>query len=78
MSRVIATPGALMDELDGILQAYHAGAVDSVKRNRHMNEIREDEVVDKRIVDAVLVDFMNRIAAQYCIDYAMYTRDLKS
>jgi hypothetical protein len=77
MRRVISTPGELLEEIHGILQAYHSDCVESLLRNRHMNDLKEGEKLDKRHLDAVLVDFMNRIGAQYGVDYAMYASDLK-
>ena len=77
MARVISNPGELLDTLEKILQKYHKESIKSIKRNSHMNGIRKNEKIDKRHVDAVLVDFMNTIGLQYGVDYAMHTSDLK-
>ena len=42
-----------------------------------MNQIEDGEQVQQRIIDAVLVDFINYIGVKHGIDYAMYTKDLK-
>ena len=56
---------------------YRAEAQQSLKRNNHMNDIEEDEMVQQRHIDAVLVDFINYIGVKQGIDYALYTKDLK-
>jgi hypothetical protein len=73
----IKTSGELLDVVEKIIQKYHKEAIASIKHNNHMNDIKKSEKIDKRIVDAVLVDFINRIGLEYGVDYAMYTRDLK-
>jgi hypothetical protein len=42
-----------------------------------MNEIKKDEEIDQRVIDAVLVDFINFIGVKHGIDYALYTSDLR-
>lgn len=61
----------------GYADGYRVKAQQSLKRNNHMNEIEEDEVVQQRHIDAVLVDFINYIGVKHGIDYALYTEDLK-
>ncbi len=56
---------------------YSKDAQVSLVRNNHMNDIKSDELIDQRVIDAVLVDFINFIAAKHCIDYALYTSDLR-
>lgn len=56
---------------------YSKDAQESVVRNRHMNEIEEGEVVQKRHIDAVVVDFINFIGNKMCMDIALYTDDLQ-
>jgi len=52
--------------------------VDSVIRNKHMNDLRGkyQRRLTKDMVDAVVVDFINYIGGVNCVDYAMYTKDL--
>lgn len=57
--------------------AYRKEAQKSLARNNHMNEIEQGEQVQQRIIDAVLVDFINFIAIKNGIDYALYTSDLR-
>lgn len=56
---------------------YSLIAGESVKRNSHMNNVDEGETVNKEISDAVLVDFINYIGMKHCVDYALYTKDLR-
>lgn len=55
---------------------YAKDAAKSLVRNNHMNDIEEGEVVQQRIIDAVLVDFINYVAGIMCVDYGMYVKDL--
>jgi hypothetical protein len=50
----------------------------SIKRNTHMNEITKDTVVDQKVVEAAIVDFINYMATIRGGDYGLYTRDLRS
>ena len=55
---------------------YRKEAQQSLERNRHMNQIEEGEQVQQRIIDAVLVDFINYVSMKHGIDYGIYTKDL--
>ena len=55
---------------------YSKDAKASLLRNNHMNEIEKDTPLDQKVIDAVLVDFINFIGMQQGVDYAIYTRDL--
>lgn len=55
---------------------YHSKAQTSLIRNNHMNEIKPNEQIEQRIIDAVLVDFINYICSINGIDFALYTSDL--
>ena len=41
-----------------------------------MNNLEEDHKVDKDIVEAAVIDFINYIGAMWGVDYGIYTRDL--
>ena len=56
---------------------YSVNAKSSLVRNNHMNDIKDNEEIDQRVIDAVLVDFINFIGMKNCVDYALYTRDLR-
>lgn len=53
---------------------YSTGAVESIDRNYHMNDISTVELAPEQI-DALLVDFINFIGVKQGIDYALYTED---
>ena len=55
---------------------YRSNANESIQRNRHMNNIKPDEVIEQRVIDAILVDFINNVAVNHGVDYALYTKDL--
>lgn len=55
---------------------YRNEAQQSLERNNHMNQIEDGEQVQQRIVDAVLVDFINYIGMNHGIDYGIYSKDL--
>lgn len=66
----------LLELLKKSAQNYRIDAPNSLIRNNHMNELMKNEEVSQHVVDAVLVDFVNHIAAKHGIDYALYTLDL--
>lgn len=67
----------MLELTKGYADKYRKEAQQSLTRNNHMNEIEDDELVQQRHVDAVLVDFINFIGVKRGIDYALYTKDLK-
>jgi hypothetical protein len=74
----------LLQSLARYAGLYYKDAVKSIEKNRHMNGLTNDdlyaigrnEALVRKIVDAVIVDFINFIGAQHCADFAMYTKDL--
>jgi hypothetical protein len=52
------------------------GVAASLKRNKHMHEWRQKKIPE-HLIDALLVDFINHVAAGQGLDYALYTKDLK-
>lgn len=55
---------------------YKEGVMESVKRNSHMNNYKNESVPDEAI-KAIITDFANFICRKQCIDLALYTEDLK-
>jgi hypothetical protein len=51
---------------------YRKIAIDSIRRNRHMNEVTLEDI-QQTVVDALLVDFINYIASENCCDLGLYT-----
>ena len=66
----------VLNQMTTDAKEYRKGAIKSVEKNRHMNQIEEGEQLQQRHIDAVLVDFINYIGSIYGIDYALYTKDL--
>lgn len=67
---------------------YRKNWQDSLSRNFHMNKLIElcgqncnlkEKVIQnvpKEVLDAILVDFINKIGVEQGVDYALYTKDL--
>lgn len=66
----------LLNAMKDDAKIYREGAMESLLRNRHMNNITSDCIIDTRVIDAVLVDYINFVASKYCVDYGLYTKDL--
>jgi hypothetical protein len=68
-------------EVLNILKCYatkykEEGIIKSVKGNSHMNELSDDIKMTSEEAEAVIVDFINYVGVQSCIDYGLYTRDI--
>jgi hypothetical protein len=72
------TSGELLTLLTNFAKDYAKEGVESIKRNNHMNDVPKTETVSQKIVDAVLVDFVNYIGMSNCVDYGLYTKDLNN
>lgn len=59
---------------------YRTDAHASLKRNGHMHDLLPRDVgyVRQEVIDAVLVGFINDVAASGGIDLALYAIDLKT
>jgi|TARA_R110002153_G_scaffold197760_1_gene351296 hypothetical protein len=66
----------VLEKTTDYAKKYRSEAQQSLERNRHMNQIEEGEQVQQRIIDAVLVDFINYVGMKHGIDYGIYTKDL--
>lgn len=80
------TRGELLNLLTEKAKIYRLEALQSIERSRHMNNLstrdfsklkREQRLIQKT-VDALLVDFINAVGADQCLDYGLYTKHLKS
>lgn len=80
------TRGKLLNLLDGEAMKYREETLSSIERNRHMNDLsgkdiaklKENQEWAQRIVDAVLVDFVNFVGVGQGLDYGLYTKHLLS
>jgi hypothetical protein len=66
----------LMNIIEKIAKDYYQDAPESILRNKHMNNLKGNEKIDKNIIDAVIVDFINFIGSWQGLDYGMYVKDL--
>jgi len=66
----------MLESLTRYACAYRKGAVDTVRWHSHMNDIMDGDEIHQRLVDAVLVDFINDVGARCGCDYALCTMDL--
>ena len=63
----------LLEILDRFAEDYRKDAIDSIKRNNHINEVTKQ--LNQKDIDAVLVGFINYIAMNHGVDYALRTKD---
>ncbi len=75
----------LLNLLEKEAKEYRKGALHSVKRNVRMNNLTAADLKKigkemkfcKRLADALLVDFINYVAAGQDVDLGLYTKHLK-
>ena len=80
------TRGEPLQLLTNEAKRYRRTALSSIERNKHMNnvsrrdllELKKNPQLTQRMIDALLIDFINTVGAGQCIDYALYTKHLKS
>ena len=80
------TRGELLKLLEKEAKEYRLGALSSIERSRHMNnlsardfsKLKKDQRLIQKTIDALLVDFINTVAGGQCLDYGLYTKHLKS
>ena len=54
------------------------GIAESLIRNRHMNDWEGNKSdFDQDLADAILVDFINKVAYHQGVDYGLYVKDLR-
>ncbi len=72
----------LLEYITKCAKDYRLECKDSITRNSHMNELNEYEFsgetkeIDQKYIDAILVDFVNYIGANQCLDWGLYTKYL--
>lgn len=80
------TRGELLDFLTEQAKRYHKDALETVIRNRHMNDLTDKDIARirrskkffQRFADALLVDFINSVGVGQNIDYGLYTKHLEN
>lgn len=60
----VFTVGNLLDCLDAFAIKYRKDAKDSIIRNKHMHCYQNSDNINKDLIDAVLIDFINFIGGQ--------------
>jgi|SRR3989344_4391494 len=83
---MVMTRGEFLNLLTKEAKKYRSESLASIERNRHMNDIsskdfrrlKRDRKLTQKMIDALLVDFINTVGVGQCIDYALYTKHLKS
>lgn len=71
------TNSELIDMLIEHAKEYAIGVTESIKRNNHMNNLRNNVIIEQETADALIVDFVNFIGGKHCMDVGLYTKDLK-
>ncbi|PPL04956.1 hypothetical protein [Parapedobacter indicus] len=69
------TKAQLLEYLTERAASYRKGCEASIKPNAHMNDVVPADAIEQRVIDAILVDFVNHIGMHQGIDYALYTKD---
>lgn len=71
----------LLKLLESTARDYRKKCYDSIYRNTHMNNLEPNQPWDcqkiSNVVDAILVDFINTVAAEQGVDYGLCTKHLK-
>ena len=70
------TRSELCQMLENRAREYRIDAKKSIKRSKHMHECRERHIKQK-VIDAMLVDFINYVALSQCMDLGLYTHHIK-
>ncbi len=84
MKQHVLTIAELLSFLTSEAKKYRKKALSSIERNKHMNnlsqknflKLKKNRRLFKKMIDAVLVDFINDVGASQCVDYALYTKYL--
>lgn len=71
------TKRELLEYLERTAKEYRLGCRESLIRNSHMNDLGGECDVDQKVVDAILVDFINKVGVDQWVDYGLYTKDLR-
>ncbi|MBU6415223.1 hypothetical protein KGQ34_03215 [Patescibacteria group bacterium] len=80
------TRGELLNFLEKEAKRYRKEALSSIERNKHMNNLskqdilrlKKDRQMTQKMIDALLVDFINVIGNSQGCDYGLYVKHLES
>ena len=71
------TNGEYIKTLEDSAKTYIKGGVASVTRNYHMNQLTPIDEIQQKVLEAIVVDFINYTAAQRFMDLGLTTDNLK-
>lgn len=71
----VVTKKQMMDYLTEVAKSYVKDARESVRRNKHMHNFKKGSV-SQHLVEAVVVDFINRVGTDQGLDWCLYTHYL--
>jgi len=66
----------LLKIVEKAAQDYRPKAINSIKRNTHLHDCSSKDIGKQDFVDAILGDFINSLAASYCVDYGIRACDI--
>lgn len=69
------TRGELCQMLEKVAISYRLDCKNSIVRSSHMNKYNGEEI-QQETIDAILVDFINKVALFQGIDLGLYTFDI--
>ncbi|MBI3045934.1 MAG: hypothetical protein HYY86_00095 [Candidatus Harrisonbacteria bacterium] len=86
MLKKVFTRGDLLNLLEKEAEKYRLQALASIERNRHMNDLsvedlaqlKKNQQLTQRVINALLVDFINVVGTSQCCDYGLNTKQLES
>jgi hypothetical protein len=67
----------LLSYLTAIVREYRKNCNKSINVNKHMNELNGKAKIKQKVIDAILVDFINYVGINQGVDYGLYTNDIK-
>lgn len=70
------TTGELLCLLATYAGTYRRISKKSIIRNKHMNNIKKRTKIKQKVIDAILVDFINFIGIENNMDFGLYTKHL--
>jgi len=71
------TVGEELNKLTNYAKIYRKNAEKSIKLNLHMNNINKEDIIEQKVIDAVLTDYINFVGLKHGCDYGLYTIDLQ-
>lgn len=80
IQKEITNPGEFTKYVFNCAREWIPGSIDDINRNRHMNKcngVVELTKENQDLVDAAITAFINHIGASFCMDYGLYTDDLR-